>query len=40
MSDDDFGFINESIQILENNSDINVVVFDTIVINNNHKVVV
>ena len=42
MSDDDFlapGFINESIQILENNSDINVVVFDTIVINNNHKVV-
>ena len=42
MSDDDFlapGFINECIQILENNSDINVVVFDTIVINKNYKVV-
>ena len=42
MSDDDFlapGFINECIQILENNSDINVVVFDTIVITQNYKVV-
>lgn len=42
MSDDDFlapDFINESTQILESNHDINVVVFDAIVINENYKVV-